>query len=101
MPKSDLISRAELQLTLKRSPCKLIDGKQYVNLNTVLEKLRNAQGIDAVPVIHCKNCKHYRSGKCEQIEYIMDGYYRYTFEVKRPDDFCSRGERKEADHADD
>lgn len=47
--------------------------------------------VDAVPVVRCKDCEHYRNGICEKIEYIMDGYYHGTFDVKRPDDFCSYG----------
>lgn len=50
--------------------------------------------VDAEPVVRCKECMHYRNGICEQIEYIMDGYYHGTFEEKRPDDFCSYGEKK-------
>lgn len=49
--------------------------------------------IDAVPVIRCKDCKHYHDGVCEQINYIMDGYYHGTFEMKEPFDFCSCGEK--------
>lgn len=52
----------------------------------------SAPTVDAVEVVRCKDCKHYRGGVCEQVEYIMDGYYHDTFEVKRPDDFCSYGE---------
>ena len=58
------------------------------------EVVRKAPKVDAVDVVRCKECKHYRNGICEQIEYIMDGYYHGTFEVKRPDDFCSYGEKK-------
>lgn len=58
------------------------------------EVVRKAPKVDAVEVVRCKDCKHYRNGICEQIEYIMDGYYHGTFEVKRPDDFCSYGEKK-------
>lgn len=49
--------------------------------------------VDAVEVVRCKNCKHYENGVCGHITCIMDGYYRNTFEVKTPDDFCSIGER--------
>lgn len=56
--------------------------------------VRKAPKVDAVEVVRCKDCKHYRNGICEQIEYIMDGYYHGTFEEKRPDDFCSYGEKK-------
>lgn len=53
-----------------------------------------APEVDAVEVVRCKECMHYRNGICEKIEYIMDGYYYETFEEKRPDDFCSYGEKK-------
>lgn len=56
--------------------------------------VRKAPKVDAVEVVRCKECKHYRNGICDQIEYIMDGYYHGTFEEKRPDDFCSYGEKK-------
>ena len=50
--------------------------------------------VDAEPVVRCKDCEHYRNGICEKIERIMDGYYHGTFDVKRPDDFCSYGVKK-------
>lgn len=56
--------------------------------------LDNCPSVDAVPVVRCKDCEHYRNGICEKIEYIMDGYYNGTFDVKRPDDFCSYGAKK-------
>lgn len=40
----------------------------------------------AVPVVRCKDCKHYDiGGSC-----IICG-----FQSRKPDDFCSYGERKE------
>ena len=50
--------------------------------------------IDAVKVVRCKDCKHYKYRMCELIGNIMDGYYHGTFDVKRPDDFCSYGVKK-------
>jgi hypothetical protein len=50
---------------------------------------------DVVEVVRCKDCKEYRYGRCDRIDYIMDGYYQGTFEMKRPEDFCSYGERKD------
>ena len=58
------------------------------------EVVRKAPAVGSVPVVRCKDCKDYRNGICGQIEYIMDGYYHGTFEEKRPDDFCSYGEKK-------
>ena len=60
------------------------------------EVVMKAPAVDAVEVVRCRDCVHYRNGICEQIEYIMDGYYHGTFEEKRPDDFCSYGEKKKS-----
>lgn len=61
---------------------------------SALSLIINTPTVDAVPVVRCKDCEHYRNGICEKIEYIMDGYYHGTFDVKRPDDFCSYGVKK-------
>ena len=56
------------------------------------EWLNNAQTIDAVSVVRCRDCKHYEIHKpkvlenCERKGYIIP---------MKPDDFCSYGERKE------
>ena len=65
--------------------------------------VRKAPKVDAVEVVRCKDCKDYRNGICGKIEYIMDGYYHGTFEEKRPDDFCSYGEKMDGGetHAED
>ena len=53
--------------------------------------LREAPTVDAVPVVRCKDCKHYEIHKpkvlenCERNGYIIP---------MKPDDFCSYGERK-------
>ena len=45
--------------------------------------------IDAVPVVRCRECKHLMFSDC----YGECG--KGHMGVVRPDDFCSRGERKE------
>ena len=56
------------------------------------EWLNTSPTIDAVPVVRCKDCKHYEIHKpkvlenCERKGYIIP---------MKPDDFCSYGERKE------
>ena len=50
--------------------------------------------IDAVPVVRCRECKHYKTGVCLKIYY--DGLAsRYAWQERKPYDFCSCGERKE------
>ena len=58
------------------------------------EIVKDIPTADVVEVVRCKDCKHYECGKCQKILYIMDGYYQGTLEMKRSDDFCSNGERK-------
>lgn len=64
--------------------------KELLEKNT--EKAINEK-VDVVEVVRCKDCKHYDGNSCSEIAYIMDGYYRGTFELKKPTDFCSYGER--------
>ena len=58
------------------------------------DMISNATTVDAVPVVRCKDCKHYEIHKpkvlenCERNGYIIP---------MRPDDFCSYGERKGGD----
>ena len=44
----------------------------------------NARTVDAVEVVRCKDCKHEFGGSC-----ILCG-----FQKRKPEDFCSYGERK-------
>lgn len=46
-----------------------------------------ATTVDAVPVVRCKDCKHEFGGSC-----IICG-----FQNRKPEDFCSYGERKETE----
>ena len=56
--------------------------------------LDDSPTIDAVPVVRCRECKHYKTGVCLKIYY--DGLAsRYAWQERKPDDFCSYGERKE------
>lgn len=43
---------------------------------------------DVAPVVRCKDCKHEFGGSC-----IICG-----FQKRKPDDFCSYGERKDDKH---
>ena len=67
----------------------LCDGCEY---DTKL--IDEIPAADVVSVVRCKDCKHYKYRMCELIGNIMDGYYHGTFDVKRPDDFCSYGVKK-------
>jgi hypothetical protein len=57
--------------------------------------------IDAVPVVRCRDCKwfnHYTM-ECESDDVATDHEGGASFSINfGPDDFCSYGQRKEADH---
>ena len=53
--------------------------------------LINAPTISAVPVVRCRECKYWLG------EHVCDLDCNHETHTG-PDDFCSRGQRKEADH---
>ena len=50
--------------------------------------------VDAVPVVRCKECKHYDMGVCLKI-YSDGNVHSAAWQKRKPEDFCSYGERKE------
>ena len=56
--------------------------------------LHSAKVIDAVPVVRCEKCVHYEMGVCLKI-YDDGAASKYAWQERKPDDFCSYGERKE------
>ena len=57
-------------------------------IETVLEYAEQLPTVDAEVVVRCKDCKHEFGGSC-----ILCG-----FQSRKPDDFCSYGERKDDKH---
>ena len=62
-----------------------------------LEDLHRAPTVDAVPVIRCRECKHYRETRTKRYGNLICrctrmGKHDMDYPVK-PDDFCSYGER--------
>ena len=55
----------------------------------------DAPTVDAVPVVRCKDCKHWRKYTDEQLGECMTTI-RDT-KVTRSDDYCSESERKDGD----
>ena len=59
-----------------------------------MKHIDNAPTVDAVPVVRCEKCVHYEMGVCLKI-YDDGAASRYAWQERKPDDFCSHGERKE------
>ena len=69
-------------------------------VHTKIQRLiADAPTVDAVEVVRCKDCKHYKEFRTKWNKQIMRLCYRMgkndmEYSVK-PDDFCSYGELKE------
>lgn len=70
----------------------------------VLLEISESPTVDAVVVTRCKDCKHFNHKRmeCENeaISTDHEGGAQYSLNFW-PDDFCSYGEPKEGNHADD
>lgn len=56
--------------------------------NGLIRLLEKAPTVDAVPVVRCRDCMHLYGTLCISCGLLP----------RKPDDFCSRGEKKETDH---
>ena len=72
-----------------------------------LNLICHAPTIDAVPVVRCRECKHYHSdtGWCDQLSYFQtsDGEpcspaESMDWKMFQENDYCSMGQRKESEH---
>ena len=65
------------------------DGVLLIPMGDVIRSIKNAPTINDVEVVRCSDCKHLMFSDC--YGECGKGYMGFV----RPDDFCSRGERKE------
>ena len=59
------------------------------------DALQDATTVDAEVVVRCKDCKHYDMGVCLKI-YSDGNVHPAAWQRRKPDNFCSYGERKDA-----
>ena len=79
-------------------PYELVSEKPFKHGNSMrggirkaLRCIEQAPTVDAVPVVRCRECKH-----CDPENYHCDHPMSTAAPLRRkPDDFCSYGERKE------
>lgn len=62
--------------------------------NDLAEDFHSIPAADVAPVVRCKDCKYYDMGVCLKI-YSDGNAHAAAWQKRRPDDFCSYGERKE------
>ena len=106
---ADAIEELAKTSIVKRIPCEVDPRKEYVELDGIrlvceegqivgwyrpgdgLVIDANAPTVDAVTVIRCRDCKH-----CDPENHNCDHPMSTAAPLSRkPDDFCSYGERKE------
>lgn len=85
-----LIDAKQLEKQVKEA----FETQNPVLMGQMLRWIRKQKTIDAVPVVRCKKCVHYEMGVCLKI-YDDGAASRYAWQERKPDDFCSNGERKE------
>lgn len=68
-------------------------------MDCMLDEVECSQPSDVAPVERCRNCKHYDMGVCLKI-YSDGNVHPAAWQSRRPDDFCSYGERKDCGDAD-
>ena len=56
--------------------------------------IREMPTVDAEVVVRCKGCKHYDMGVCLKI-YSDGNAHPEAWQSRKPEDFCSYGERKD------
>ena len=59
--------------------------------------IREMPTVDAEVVVRCKGCKHYDMGVCLKI-YSDGNAHPEAWQSRKPEDFCSYGERKDDKH---
>lgn len=60
------------------------DGEKYDAWDEITNALENIPAADVVPVVRCKDCAHLYGTLCTVCGLLP----------RKPDEFCSRGERK-------
>ena len=69
------------------------DAGDKRGVETCIKVLQDASTVDATPVIRCRECKHFGIDKYSKTGYCANDN-GYGFPNQKPDDFCSRGERR-------
>ena len=62
--------------------------------NDLAEDFYSIPAADVAPVVRCKGCMHYDMGVCLKI-YSDGNVHTEAWQSRKPEDFCSYGERKD------
>lgn len=83
-----------IDLSDGRGLCRVIMEDDF---KKAIKKMPKGIIADVARVTRCKDCKHYDMGVCLKI-YSDGNAHPEAWQNRRPDDFCSYGERKDDEH---
>ena len=73
-------------------------GGEFWDEAVLVSDIMNASPVDAVPVVRCKDCKHYMPQKKSAHWENRANYCNRFVRIKvQPNDFCSYGDQKDSD----
>lgn len=99
---TDLISRSKLRNSIRREDLVVVDGKGFVPVEAVLAKIDMAPGVDAVPVVRCRDCRYFSGRHDKPGEVTAIGYCDRTNHHIMPmtaDRYCADGRKKDGGDA--
>nr|DAR10647.1 MAG TPA: hypothetical protein [Caudoviricetes sp.] len=93
--------KAIMEFPIRKDHCdKEHANKHFIfGVESVLEYVENLPAADVAPVVRCKGCTHYDMGVCLKI-YSDGNAHPEAWQSRRPEDFCSYGERKDGGEGD-
>lgn len=96
---AEYIEREALMRRIKEIHCAECDSYHGVRcracwVDDTLDYIDSETAADVARVTRCKDCKHYDLGVCLKI-YSDGNVHSAAWQSRRPDDFCSYGERKD------
>ena len=96
---AEYIEREALMRRIKEIHCAECDSYHGLRcracwVDDTLDYIDSEPAADVAPVVRCKDCKHYDMGVCLKI-YSDGNAHPEAWQSRKPEDFCSRGERKD------
>ena len=80
----------------KRKKGAAVTNLVWATIMAIERDVRDMPAADVAPVVRCKGCNHYDMGVCLKI-YSDGSVHPAAWQSRKPEDFCSYGERKDND----
>lgn len=92
---AEYIDREAAIKAMEKADCTLIaSDADDCKADYLREIIESVPAADVAPVVMCKDCIHYDLGVCLKI-YSDGNAQKDSWQSRKPNDFCSRGERRD------